>query len=79
VLIEGHTDDQPVRSFAFRDNFALSRARAESVKKILSTEVRNPARLEIVAKGPSQPRYTPASTPENRVRNRRVEIIHVRE
>jgi type VI secretion system protein ImpK len=79
VLIEGHTDDQPLRSFAFRDNFALSRARAESVKKILSTEVRNPARLEIVAKGPSQPRYTPASAPENRVRNRRVEIIHVRE
>jgi type VI secretion system protein ImpK len=79
VLIEGHTDDQPVRSFAFRDNYALSRARAESVKKILSTEVRNPARLEVVAKGPSQPRYTPASAPENRVRNRRVEIIHVRD
>jgi type VI secretion system protein ImpK len=79
VLIEGHTDDQPVRSFAFRDNYALSRARAESVKKILSTEVRNPARLELVAKGPSQPRYLPASAPENRVRNRRVEVIHVRE
>jgi len=79
VLIEGHTDDQPLRSFAFRDNYALSRARAESVKKILSTEVRNPARLEIVAKGPSQPRYQPASAPENRVRNRRVEIVHVRE
>ena len=79
VLIEGHTDDQPVRSFAFRDNYALSRARAESVKKILSTEVRNPARLEVVAKGPSRPRYTPPSAPENRVRNRRVEIVHVRE
>jgi type VI secretion system protein ImpK len=79
VLIEGHTDDQPVRSFAFGDNYALSRARAESVKKILSTEVRDPARLEIVGKGPSQPRYQPASAPENRVRNRRVEIIHVRE
>jgi type VI secretion system protein ImpK len=79
VLIEGHTDDQPLRSFAFRDNYELSRARAESVRRILSTEVRNPARLEIVAKGPSQPRYLPPSAPENRVRNRRVEIIHVRE
>ena len=79
VLIEGHTDDQPVRSFAFRDNYALSRARAESVKKILATEVRNTARMEVVAKGPSQPRYQPASAPENRVRNRRVEIVHVRD
>ena len=79
VFIEGHTDDQAVRSFAFRDNYALSRARAESVQKILATEVRTPARMELVAKGPSQPRYLPASAPENRVRNRRVEIIHVRD
>jgi type VI secretion system protein ImpK len=79
VIIEGHTDDQPLRSFAFRDNYELSRARAESVKKILSTEVKNPGRLEIVGRGPSKPRYQPPSTPENRARNRRVEIIHVRE
>jgi type VI secretion system protein ImpK len=79
VVIEGHTDDQPVRSFAFRDNYELSRARAESVRKILATEVRNPGRLEIRAVGPSKPRYLPPAAPENRVRNRRVEIIHVRE
>jgi type VI secretion system protein ImpK len=79
VVIEGHTDDQPLRSFAFRDNYELSRARAESVRKILATEVKNPGRLEILAVGPSKPRYLPASSPENRVRNRRVEIIHVRE
>lgn len=79
VLIEGHTDDQRPRTLEFRDNYDLSRARAASVKKILSTEVRNPARLEIVAKGDSQPRYKPPSTPENRAKNRRVEIVHVRE
>jgi len=79
VVIEGHTDDQPLRSFAFRDNYELSRARAESVRKILATEVKNPGRLEVLAVGPSKPRYLPASSPENRVRNRRVEIIHVRE
>jgi type VI secretion system protein ImpK len=79
VLIEGHTDDQRPRTLEFRDNYDLSRARAASVRKILSTEVRNPARLEIVAKGDSQPRYKPPSTPENRAKNRRVEIVHVRE
>ena len=79
VLIEGHTDDLRPRTLEFRDNYDLSRARAASVRKILSTEVRNPARLEIVAKGDSQPRYKPPDTPENRSRNRRVEIVHVRE
>jgi len=79
VLIEGHTDDQPPRTLAFRDNYELARARAETVKKILGTEVRNAGRLEIVAKGASQPRYNPPSTPENRSRNRRVEIVHVRD
>jgi len=79
VLIEGHTDDQPLKSLAFRDNYELSRARAASVMKILASEVRNAGRLEIVALGPSQPRYTPASAAENRLRNRRVEIVHVRE
>ncbi|HWT87106.1 MAG TPA: OmpA family protein, partial [Myxococcales bacterium] len=79
VLIEGHTDDQPPRTLAFRDNYELARARAETVRKILGTEVRNAGRLEIVAKGASQPRYKPPSTPENRARNRRVEIVHVRD
>jgi type VI secretion system protein ImpK len=79
VLIEGHTDDQPPRTLAFGDNYELARARAETVRKILGTEVRNAGRLEIVAKGASQPRYKPPSTPENRARNRRVEIVHVRD
>jgi type VI secretion system protein ImpK len=79
VLIEGHTDDRRLRSLAFRDNYELSRARAASVMRILAGEVRNTGRLEIVALGPSQPRYVPVSAPENRLRNRRVEIVHVRE
>jgi type VI secretion system protein ImpK len=41
--------------------------------------VRNGARLEVAGRGPSAPRYRPESEPENRARNRRVEIIHVRE
>jgi len=79
VLVEGHTDDQPLKSLAYRDNYELSRERAASVVKILRADVHNAARLEIVGKGPSEPRYRPESTPENRARNRRVEIIHVRE
>jgi type VI secretion system protein ImpK len=79
VLVEGHTDDQPLKSFTFRDNYELSRERAATVAKILRADLHNAARLEIVGKGPSEPRYRPESTPENRARNRRVEIVHVRE
>jgi type VI secretion system protein ImpK len=79
LLVEGHTDDQPLRSFAYRDNYELSRERAATVAKILRADLQNAARLEIVGKGSSEPRYRPESTTENRARNRRVEIIHVRE
>ena len=75
VLVEGHTDDQPLRSLRYRNNFELSRERAVSVAKLLQRTLENPSRLEWTGVGASEPRYTPAATPENRARNRRVEII----
>ena len=77
VLVEGHTDDQALRSFRYRNNFELSRERAVSVAMILQGTIDNPARLKWTGLGSSQPRYRPESTAENRARNRRVEIVHV--
>jgi type VI secretion system protein ImpK len=79
VMVVGHTDDAPLRSLRFRDNYELSRARAIQVAELLKLAIGNPARLEWTGVGSSQPRYRPESTPENRARNRRVEIIHVRD
>jgi type VI secretion system protein ImpK len=79
VAVVGHTDDQPVRSLKFQDNFELSRARAAGVVQLLGLAIDRKARLEASGAGDSQPRYTPASTPENRARNRRVEIVHTGE
>jgi len=79
VFVVGHTDDQPLRSLRYRDNYDLSRARADEVVKLLSLAIDNPARLEPSGVGSSEPRYKPESLPENRARNRRVEIIHVGE
>jgi type VI secretion system protein ImpK len=79
VFVVGHTDDQPLRSLKYRDNYDLSRARATEVVKILSLAIDNAARLEASGVGESEPRYKPESLPENRARNRRVEIIHVGE
>jgi type VI secretion system protein ImpK len=78
VLVVGHTDDQPLRSLRFQDNFELSRERALSVVRILEETIDNKARISWNGVGSSQPRYRPESEPENRARNRRVEILHVR-
>jgi type VI secretion system protein ImpK len=78
VLIVGHTDDQPIKSLRFHNNFELSRERAVSVANVLKRTIDNPARLTWNGVGSSQPRYRPESDPENRAKNRRVEIIHLR-
>ncbi|MDB6010419.1 MAG: Type secretion system protein ImpK [Gammaproteobacteria bacterium] len=75
-IVTGHTDDQPLRSFRFPDNFALSRERALQVANVLKTRIHDPGRVDFVGVGSSEPRFTPASLPENRARNRRVEITH---
>ena len=78
VMIVGHTDDQPIKSLKFHNNYELSRERAVSVANVLKKTVSNPARLTWSGVGSSQPRYQPESDPANRARNRRVEIIHLR-
>ena len=78
VMIVGHTDDQPIKSFKFHDNYDLSRERAVSVANVLKKTIDNPARLNWAGVASSQPRYKPESDPANRAKNRRVEIIHLR-
>jgi type VI secretion system protein ImpK len=72
VWVVGHTDDQP-----YRDNFALSRERAQRVSAVLGPAMRDPARLEVLGRGDAEQLYHPSSLPANRALNRRVEIIHV--
>jgi type VI secretion system protein ImpK len=76
VIVVGHTDDQPVHSLKFKDNYALSAERARSVLQILGQGIDNAGRLESSGAGSSQPIALPASLPENRARNRRVEILY---
>lgn len=79
VIVVGHTDDQPVHSLTFRDNFALSTARAQNTLTILAQGLDDPRRLEANGAGSSQPIATPANLPANRARNRRVEILYIPE
>jgi type VI secretion system protein ImpK len=79
VIVVGHTDDQPIRSLKYKDNFELSAARAHSVMQILSEGLDNAGRLESSGAGSSQPIALPANLPDNRTRNRRVEIMFIPE
>jgi type VI secretion system protein ImpK len=79
VIVVGHTDDQPIRSLRFKDNFELSAARARNVSALLSRELDDPRRVESSGAGASQPVATPADLPANRARNRRVDILFVPE
>ncbi|MET0328383.1 MAG: type IVB secretion system protein IcmH/DotU [Luteimonas sp.] len=76
VLVVGHTDDQPLRSLRFKDNYALSTARAQAVADVVAASLSDAGRLEVVGAGASQPLAQPASRPEHRDRNRRVEILY---
>lgn len=79
VIVVGHTDDQPIHSLRFKDNFELSAARARSVVKMLSDGLDNPGRIESSGAGASQPIALPPNLPANRTRNRRVEIKYIPE
>jgi type VI secretion system protein ImpK len=78
VLVIGHTDDQPLRSIRFKDNYELSRARALQVTDLIRSVLTDGSRIEAAGKGSLEPKYLPADAPANRARNRRVEIIHRR-
>ncbi|RAK08905.1 chemotaxis protein MotB [Halanaerobium saccharolyticum] len=75
IMIEGHTDDVPIRTNEFPSNWELSTARAVNVIKFLIEE-RNfePARLS--AAGYSE--YRPVADNDNaegRAENRRIEVV----
>ncbi len=74
IRIEGHTDDLPIHTREFPDNWALSAQRALNVLRYFAQSGQiDPTRLVAMGYGEHQPLF-PNTTPENRARNRRVEI-----
>ncbi|QJP34942.1 OmpA family protein [Nonlabens sp. Ci31] len=75
LMVEGHTDNQPISSTKFTDNWALSTARATAVTRVLQEDF-NVAPKRMTAAGRSF--YIPVATndtPEGRAKNRRTRII----
>ena len=75
VAIEGHTDDVPIKTQRFKDNWDLSTARASSIVRILTIDNGfDAARITASGRGEFHP-LNPNSTTEERAENRRTEII----
>lgn len=75
VRVEGHTDDVPIATPAFRSNWELSTARATRVVQFLIDEGGlDPERLSAAGYGEHRPRLPNASAAA-RARNRRVDIV----
>jgi chemotaxis protein MotB len=75
ILVEGHTDNVPIKTSLYKDNWDLSVARATSIVRILTNDYKiAPTRMTASGKG----EYLPKSlneTVEGRAINRRTEII----
>jgi len=77
IIIEGHTDDVPIKTKQFRDNWQLSTERALAVLDyILEDQNLKPERFSATGCGKYRP-VVPNDSKENRSLNRRVDIIVV--
>lgn len=75
VLVEGHTDNNPIRSVTIKDNWDLSALRATSVVRMLQNKFGvNPARMTAGGRSEFVPKASNASI-SGRAANRRTEII----
>lgn len=76
LQIFGHTDDRPINTARFRNNWELSASRAVSVVSFLIEQGVDPDRLVPVGYADRRP-LGPNDTPENRQKNRRVEFLFI--
>jgi chemotaxis protein MotB len=78
IVVEGHTDTQPISSSLFPTNWELSAARATAVVRFFIRDHVSPGRLSASGYGAMHPLTTNA-TADGRARNRRVEIVLTRQ
>jgi chemotaxis protein MotB len=75
VMIEGHTDNVPIKTSLFKDNWDLSTARATSILRIMTTDYGfDSNRITASGRGQFHPVKT-NETADGRASNRRTEII----
>jgi chemotaxis protein MotB len=74
--VAGHTDNAPIKSGRFRSNWDLSTARAVEVTNFMIAAGMEPKRLSAAGYADQSP-VAENDTPENKAKNRRIEITLV--
>ena len=74
ILIEGHTDNIPIKTAQFPSNWELGASRATSVLHFLVLQQLDSNRLRAISYADTMP-IADNSTPEGREKNRRVNIL----
>lgn len=74
ILIEGHTDNIPIKTPQFPSNWELGASRATSVLHFLVLQQLDSSRLRAITYADTMP-IADNSTPEGREKNRRVNIL----
>lgn len=78
IKVIGHTDNLPIKNEEFRSNWDLSAIRAINVMNYMTTEGGlSDKKIAIEAYGENKPKYD-NNTEEGRAKNRRVEIVILR-
>jgi type VI secretion system protein ImpK len=77
VAVQGHSDNQPIRTVRFPSNFQLSAARAASAMDIVARTTGQPERFTSVGRADTEPLASNA-TAEGREQNRRIEVVLTR-
>ncbi|OGI10538.1 MAG: hypothetical protein A2Y40_10075 [Candidatus Margulisbacteria bacterium GWF2_35_9] len=74
IVVEGHTDNVPIKSAKFHSNWVLSFFRAYSVLNYFVQKYElNPKKISAIGYGEYRPRFSNTSA-ENKSMNRRIEI-----
>lgn len=78
IQVEGHTDNLPIQTARYASNWELSVARAGSVIRYMLKDGKlDSPRFSLVGYGDSRP-LVENTTPENRSKNRRVDIVFLK-
>ena len=77
IIIEGHTDNVPIKTNHFESNWELSAIRATKVLRYFTeNKEQNPKRFSAIGYGETNP-LVPNTSDENKAQNRRVNILIV--
>ncbi|MEL6479202.1 MAG: type VI secretion system protein TssL, long form [Pseudomonadota bacterium] len=77
IIVQGHSDNVPIRTARFPSNLHLSLARAKSVMERVSAKLSDPSRISAEGRAEKEP-IAPNDTAEGRAKNRRIEVVLVK-